>query len=105
MAPTSSAAVVDVSALQNITHGYASGSNTDVRPTDMGVGDLDPDTSFYVTVTITPQADARMQLEQLTYSYRSYYAGATGQISVLTSLDGFAAPVDTQPWAGGSEAT
>lgn len=101
--PTSIGAGVDVSALENITHGLMSGTNTDRRPVVMGAGPLDVATSYYLTFTITPTTpNLGVFLTTLSYTYASYISGSTGTISLRTSADGFASTLDSKAWTGGS---
>lgn len=101
--PTSAAVGVMASDLQNVTHGLASGTNTDRRPVLFGAGPLDVDDSFYIAFTLTPDtAELGVFLTTISYTYRSYADGATGTISLRTSADDFATTVDSQSWTGGS---
>lgn len=90
------------SAFECESNGAASGfSNTNRKPVLMSAGPLDPDTSFYVTLTLTPSAGTdAIALSRVTYFYASYESGATGTISARTSADGFATTVDSVAWTG-----
>lgn len=102
--PTSVGAGVGVSALENITYGLMSGSNTGRRPVVMGAGPLNVATSFYLTFIIDPAtAGLGVFLDSLTYTYASYIAASTGTISLRTSADGFATTVDSKAWFGGND--
>jgi hypothetical protein len=92
---------VTASSLTNVTHGYLSGINDNRRPVLMGVGPLNVSTSFYLSFTLTPKDPSLgVFLTSLTYTYASYYAGATGTISLRTSADGFATTLDAKAWHG-----
>lgn len=101
LAPAAVGAGVTASELENITHGFLSGANFDLRPVLMGVGVLDVDNSFYLSFTITPNDPALgVFIDSITYTYTSYSPLATGTISLRTSADGFATTVDSKAWIG-----
>ena len=105
LSPSASDSRVSASALTNETFGAPSGTNTNRRPVLMSAGSLDPDASFHLSLTLTPNISSdAIALSTLTYSYRSYEDGATGTLSVRTSADGFASTVSTVDWTGATRA-